>query len=153
LEASAIALDSLVITVDARPSRLADVGFIARQRAGWGEYFAGEDAVWWKMEHNLMSIPRVEITGRAERRVLMRDLVVGACVPEIYLDGVHQRWAEGNITAVAAGLELDGVEVYRGTTTPPEFRSSRAPRPCGAIVLWRKTSTTDGGGSESTHRI
>jgi len=139
LEASAIALDSLVITVDARPSRLADVGFIARQRAGWGDFFAGEDAVGWKIEHNLLSIPRVEVTGRAERRVLIRHPLFGPCIPEVYLDGILQRWAEGNITAVVAGLELDAVEVYRGITTPPEFQSSLASRPCGAIVLWRKT--------------
>jgi hypothetical protein len=58
------------------------------------------------------------------------------CIPEIYLDGVLQRWAQGDVRAVVAGLELEAIEVYPGLQTPPEFQRTGAA--CGAIVLWRK---------------
>jgi hypothetical protein len=36
---------------------------------------------------------------------------------------------------VVTGLEIEGIEIYRGTETPMEFQTLQYP-PCGAIVIW-----------------
>jgi hypothetical protein len=62
---------------------------------------------------------------------------VRVCTPEIYLDRVLQRWANGNVEDVVTGLEIEGIEIYRGTETPMEFQALQYP-PCGAIVIWTR---------------
>jgi hypothetical protein len=52
------------------------------------------------------------------------------------MDGTLQAWADGDIEQVVIGRRIDGMEVYRGMTTPPQF--SNSPLPCGAIVVWTR---------------
>lgn len=139
VRASAIELEPLVIEVDARVSRLEEVGFLRRQRSGWGRYFAGEDADAWRISQIIYSVPGLTLyQGRStvDRRVVFRRGRF-TCTPEIYLDGVFQRWAGGDVQSVVLGLEIEGIEIYRGITTPPEFVST-GDRPCGAIVIWTR---------------
>jgi hypothetical protein len=139
LEANPIVLDSMVITATVERSRLGIVGFTERQRRGWGHFFEGEDAEAWRIRHVLSRVPGLRIQqGRSafDLRVTFRR-GVRVCTPEIYLDRVLQRWANGNVEDVVTGLEIEGIEIYRGTETPMEFQALQYP-PCGAIVIWTR---------------
>jgi hypothetical protein len=138
LRVAAIPLDSVVVTVYRRRTRLEEVGFLERRRRGFGYFFADEEADAWKIDQILAGIARVEVrwTSATNQKVFM-SFAGRLCIPEIYVDGVLQRWAEGDVRLAIAGLDIAAVEVYRGTETPGEFQQS-AYRPCGAIVIWRK---------------
>jgi hypothetical protein len=140
LAQSALRLDSLVITAQVHATQLVRVGFHDRARRGFGHFFSGGDVSSSRIGEALYSVPRIMLrqVGSARRRVTIRT-PRGECVPEIYLDGVWQRWAEGDIESVVAGLEIEALEVYRGYITPPEFDyTTDASAPCGAIVVWTR---------------
>lgn len=68
--------------------------------------------------------------GGGGGRLFMR----GNCPPSIYLDG--QRAAAGpvDIDAYVSGADLEAVEIYSASQTPPQFSYGR----CGAVVLWTR---------------
>lgn len=139
LEESPIALEEMVITANVSRSRLGSVGFLERQRRGWGHFFQGDDADAWAIRRMVMSVPGARLQqGRSafDRRVVFRR-GIRECSPEIYLDRVLQRWAGGNVEDVVSGLDVEAVEIYRGTETPMEFQTLQYP-PCGAIVIWTR---------------
>jgi len=139
LEQSPIALDSLVITANVARSRLGIVGFHERQRRGWGHFFEGDEAGAGGIRRMVHSVPGARLSqGRSgfDLRVTFRR-GINVCVPEIYLDRVLQRWANGNVEEVVTGLDIAGVEIYRGTETPGEFQTRQYPV-CGAIVIWTR---------------
>jgi hypothetical protein len=138
LSASAIALDSIEVVVRPRLSHLQRVGFLERQKRGFGYFFAGEDIDAWRVDQALLSVPFVTVrlvgaglATRATMRVAGR-----ACVPDIYVDGVRQVGSDGDVRQVVTGLELAAMEVYRGSSVPVEFRRSMSA--CGVIVIWRQ---------------
>jgi hypothetical protein len=142
LRASALVLDSLVITATARPTRLAAAGYFDRERRGWGRFFREEDMA-VRMEEIVMSVPGYEIQQNTRppftgRRVMVRSFRGGYCQPEIWVDGMHEAWAEGDILAAVRGRDIEAVEVYRGLATPAEFLRRIELRPCGAIVVWTR---------------
>jgi hypothetical protein len=139
LEESAIALEEMVITANVSRSRLGSVGFLDRQRRGWGHFFQGDDADAWGIRRMVASVPGARFQqgrGAFDRRVVFRR-GVRDCSPEIYVDRVLQRWAGGNVEDVVTGLDIEGIEIYRGTETPMEFQTLQYP-PCGAIVIWTR---------------
>lgn len=142
LAASPIAVDSLVVTVSARATRLGRAGFFERERRGWGSFFSGGDVEITPVRHLLLSVPQVEVhQGRSafDRRIVFRS---GGrrCVPAIFVDGFEQKWAEGRVEEALVGLRVGALEVYRGHQTPSEFMtlSRFETRPCGAIVIWTR---------------
>ena len=136
LRPNAIALDSLVINVKARPARLEQVGFLRRQRSGWGHHFTDDLDDSWSIRQVLQRVPRLYFAGSAGRIVVMRD-GRRSCIPEIYVDGFRQGWASGDIEMAVAALDVEAIEVYRGMETPLEFASGGM-RTCGAIVIWTR---------------
>jgi hypothetical protein len=137
LRANPIALDSLVITVKARVTRLEQVGFLRRQRSGRGHYFTGKEADAWRIRHAVQSIPRMFFTGPFGRTIMIRDWR-GSCIPEIYVDGHSFGVLDGDLEQATSGLEIEAIEVYRGLETPAEFAFRAMMRPCGAIVIWTR---------------
>jgi hypothetical protein len=98
-------------------------------------------------------------SGGAGYRLRMTG-VRGMCTPDVYLDGLPMQGGEGPASAaVEEGasslypvrtasegaaqpryatipiLDLEGVEIYRGRSAPPE---GYWPSDCGIILLWRK---------------
>lgn len=136
LEPDPIALEGLRIEAEARVTRLDEVGFHRRQLRGAGNHYAGEDAEAWKVPQLLQNLPSTNVRGGTGRFVTFR-VRGGDCVPDIYLDGILQRWAEGEFAAVTEGMPIEAIEVYRGAETPPEFRI-RPVLPCGAILFWTR---------------
>lgn len=139
LEQSPIALDSIVITASVTRSRLGIVGFHERQRRGWGHFFEGDEAEAGRIRRMVRTVPGARLSqGRSgfDLRVTFRR-GVNVCIPEIYLDRVLQRWANGNVEEVVTGLDIVGVEIYRGIETPGEFQTFQYPV-CGAIVIWTR---------------
>jgi hypothetical protein len=137
LRPNAIALDSLVINVKARPARLEEVGFLRRQRTGWGHHFTSGLDDPWRIRQVLYNVPWLQFAGSSGRIAVM-GTGRRRCIPEIYVDGFRQGWADGDIEMVVAGLDVEGIEVYRGMETPLEFASAAGMRSCGAIVIWTR---------------
>jgi hypothetical protein len=137
LEGGAIRLDSLVITARVRVTQLERVGFNRRARHGFGHFFLPGEVESGRIREAIYSVPRLELAqmGPARRQVVLRT-ARGSCVPAIYMDGTLQAWADGHIEQVVIGRRIDGMEVYRGMTTPPQFSNSFLP--CGAIVVWTR---------------
>ncbi len=138
---SAVALDSLVVEVQIRVPYLAQVGFFERERRGLGSHYSGVDLERWTAAQVVRMSPGVQYTASGtshfQRAVILR--VNGRrCTPPIFLDGIRQMWAGGNVEAVVSGVPIAAVEVYRGIETPPEFLIPAQIRPCGAVVLWRE---------------
>ncbi len=78
-----------------------------------------------------VTVERTSATrGGGGGHLLMR----GSCPPSIYLDG--QRAAAGpvDIDAYVSGADLEAVEIYSASQTPPQFSYGR----CGAVVLWTR---------------
>jgi hypothetical protein len=138
LEAGAIRLDSLVITADVRTTQLERVGFHRRARLGFGHFFSGDEVTRGRVREAIYSVPRLEFVqmGRGgSRRVVFRGARF-TCTPGIYVDGIRQNWADGDIEQVVIGREIEAMEVHRGMTTPAEFTVGYPP--CGAIVVWTR---------------
>jgi hypothetical protein len=137
LRQRAIELDSLTVTVRARRSLLEEAGFVHRQERGFGHFFVDEEVESWRLIQTIRNVPglNVRTTGAFSRITI--DRLGRECVPEIYLDNVLQRAAEGDLTAVIAGTDIAAMEVHRGINTPPQFKYGPG-RPCGAIVIWRR---------------
>lgn len=138
LEADAIRLDALVITAEVRITQLERVGFHRRARHGFGRFFTADEVSSGRIREAIYSVPRLEIinAGRAGSRMVVFRGARETCIPAIYLDGIHQKWANGDIEQVVIGRTIEAMEIHRGITTPPEF--SVGPRPCGAIVVWTR---------------
>ena len=134
-----IVLDSLVVTVDVRIGRLQQNGVLERERRGWGYQFYGDEVDGWEVRQVLQRVPAVQmVQGRSafDLRVAFRR-PRGLCRPEIFLDGIRQPFADGDLQSVVGGMDLEAVEVYRGNEVPMEFLTRQYP-PCGVILLWTR---------------
>lgn len=141
LQTDAIALDSLVIVAHVRATQLQRAGFYDRARRGFGKFFAGDDISTATLREALYSVPGfdfMQTSGGTTRRLMVRTFRGDLCVPEIYLDGMRQSWANGEIESVVGGIDIEAMEVYRGNSTPAEFTHGLGFAPCGAVVLWRR---------------
>jgi hypothetical protein len=139
LKPGAVRLDSLIITARARATSLEYVGFHMRARRGVGHFFSGDEISSHIIREALYTVPRLELIqmGTSTRRIMVRGRD-GYCVPEIYLDGTRQAWADGDIEEVVGGIDIEAMEVYRGYATPAEFWRTPRHVPCGAIVVWSR---------------
>lgn len=138
LESGAIRLDSLIITAEVRTTQLERVGFHRRARLGFGRFFSADEVSAGRIREAIQAVPRLEFVnvGRGgSRRVIFRGARF-ICSPAIYVDGIRQAWAEGDIEQVVVGRQIEAMEVYRGMTTPPEFTVGYPA--CGAIVVWTR---------------
>jgi hypothetical protein len=61
-------------------------------------------------------------------------VLVRGCAPAVFLDGMYIPEGASDVSILARPSEVAGIEVYRGTDTPPEFQKGG----CGALVIWTK---------------
>lgn len=141
LQTDAIALDSLVIVAQVRATQLQRAGFYDRARRGFGKFFSGDEISTATLREALFSVPGfdfMQTSGGTTRRLMVTTFSGGLCVPEIYMDGVRQSFANGEVENVVGGVDIEAMEVYRGNSTPAEFTHGIGFAPCGAVVLWRR---------------
>ena len=133
-----------------RPPVIAD--FLERARRQNGGTFITRDEIErrqpFRITDLLAGVPGVEVAtvpgvGRENRVVRMARTPGRVCPVQVFVDGVFaSRIGESPVDDLASPTELEGIEVYRGTsTTPPEFLTADAR--CGVIALWTRRGSTD----------
>jgi hypothetical protein len=118
-------------------------GFQQRRRSGLGRYITPEDI---RRRHPLYltdllrTMPGIFLQYDADsfsRQLMMRGSGRGFCTPTIYLDGMQMfSFDAGDLDLLVRPEDITGVEVYSGTTAPPQFQ--RAFSGCGSIVVWTR---------------
>ena len=145
LEVELTTVDRLMDTIRIVAQRVNSVdleGFERRRRTTDGVFFDAETArrrAPFSVFQLLREVPSLRIEGLGlERRILMRagDSFFGGCSPAFFLNGI-QMPAEllVDLDVFVLPEELQGMEVYRGTNVPGEFRNFTD---CGAVVVWTK---------------
>jgi hypothetical protein len=141
LQTHAIALDSLVIVAHVRATQLQRAGFYDRARRGFGKFFSGDEISTATLREAIHTVPGFDFMQSSRgtaRQLMVRTFRGTLCVPEIYMDGMRQSYANGDVESVVGGVEIEAMEVYRGNSTPAEFTHGVGFAPCGAVVLWRR---------------
>jgi hypothetical protein len=141
LQTHAIALDSLVIVAHVRATQLQRAGFYDRARRGFGKFFSGDEISTATLREAIYTVPGFDFMQSSRgtaRQLMVRTFRGTLCVPEIYLDGMRQSHANGEVESVVGGVDIEAMEVYRGNSTPAEFTHGVGFAPCGAVVLWRR---------------
>ena len=116
--------------------------FYARRRSGMGRYLAR-----WEIEalqpltvaDLLQRFPAVQVLEGSFGRtgIQISRGRVGACNPELYLDGVPMLVdADFNINSFVQPFVLEGIEVYTGPSEAPIQYLGRST--CGVILIWTR---------------
>ncbi len=161
LSASGVETEKMVAVVErnGRSEILEDAGFYDRQKMGPGLFYTRADFAERKAESVsafLRTVPGMRAVERGPGRTAVvsgRGGVV--CLPRIFVDGTSV--ATADIDVVATPRDLEGMEVYRGSSeVPVQYGGMRTP--CGAIVMWLRLELDgpvdeadqprDGGGGE-----
>lgn len=142
IEFTLVSLRQMMDTVQVVSQRLyasERSGFSDRRKTATGTYF---DAA-YVARHRLRDLndllrraPGVRVTSaRIGQRITMQG-AGGECVPTLYIDRARvESTVLGDLAAVLPVIEVEGLEVYRPASVPPEFSS---PTGCGVIVLWTR---------------
>lgn len=127
------------IRVTASRLRLEGTGFDERRRIGMGRYFTAEDFIRRGLIYTSdlflsMSGIRMDRSSLGEMHLRMRG-IFGACTPHVYINGSHMRgFSASDIDSFVSPREIAAIEVYHGTSVPPEFQPEV--NGCGSIVIW-----------------
>ncbi len=142
-------MDPVLVTAR-RTAALDKVGFARRQRSGGG-YFVGPDRL-AKMRPNeltdiLRTIPglRVEYGQGGETVTTTRgatSLTGRSCVQYYVDDMPWQAGDAGDVNMFVSAREVVAVEVYHGTSTPPQYTGLGMGN-CSVIVLWTRMRIRD----------
>ncbi|MDT8342013.1 MAG: carboxypeptidase regulatory-like domain-containing protein [Longimicrobiales bacterium] len=160
LAPEAVALEGVVVSVEARNPRLDDVGFYQRQRTSIGRFVDRVDLQldgYVKMSDALMRLGGVlrqvdmaSVTLDTTRRYLtFRGARFGGnngCLPAIYVDGAVVRFPrliqDGGLDSsyptldeIVRAFDVEAVELYDGPSSGPAQYVQSQP-PCGSIVVW-----------------
>jgi hypothetical protein len=123
-----------------RERGLNDVGFADRKRTGMGYYL---DADQLKMRQTtqfsdmLRTVPgvRVQPAGNGTNVITSSRDPMGGCVT-FYVDGSPwQQMTPGDLDTYVRPEEVAALEVYNGSTTPPQFQQP-GQSGCTTIVIW-----------------
>lgn len=142
LALEAIAMEPVVVT-STRRSRLDSNGFFDRRRTLSGRFITRDDIEARRpmyLADLLRTVPSLRVTPMANGQ---GSVITGrgGCFPTYYLDGV--RLVESaSLDMFLPPSDLEGVEVYGSSATPPQYQGSR----CGTVVMWTRTP----GGSAAT---
>lgn len=122
-----------------RERAMDDVGYAQRKRAGQGWYMDG-DQIKNRNALNfsdvLRSAPGLRITHYMGRQMIenSRDPVNG-CV-NVWVDGtMWQQLEPGDVDDFVKPWEVAAIEVYSGTTTPPQYQQTGRGG-CGTVLAW-----------------
>ena len=115
-------------------------GFEKRRKTGFGTYF-DEAAIKRRSPYDaysmLYGIPSLQVVSRGFDRVVLMRSPTGACVPNLFIDGMRMSTdLLGQLDVLVQPQELAAMEVYRSGNVPAEFFTFDN---CGAIVIWTKT--------------
>jgi len=135
-------LEAMLDTVRVTASRLATdrTGFAQRSRTGHGHYVSPEDIA----KRNAIrtsdlfhTIPGVRVAQSGSDAQLTMRGTTGSCVPMVYLDGHRMEGlSAGDIDSFVRPETIKGIEVYSGSTAPPQFHPGMSG--CGSIVIWTR---------------
>ena len=130
-----------VVRVQAQRERgLSDVGFADRKKTGMGYYV---DADQLKMRQTvqfsdmLRTVPgiRVQPGGNGTNVITSSRDPTGGCVT-FYVDGAPwQQMTPGDLDTYVRPEEVAALEVYNGSTTPPQFQQPGMTG-CTTVVIW-----------------
>jgi len=134
---------SPVEVVSRRDEGLQKVGFLDRKRNSAGGYFIGTDAIEkrnaMKFSDILRTTPglRVQEQNGQAMVVSTRSSQGNGCVM-MYVDGAQwQQLDPGDLDSFVQPNEVAAIEVYTGTSAPPQFSSPG--QNCASVVVWTKT--------------
>ena len=148
-----IELPALVVT--ARSNKLIDAGFYERRESGLpGQFLTRADIEHYqprgftdlferiKSTHVVYAGPGQRIIRFRRWPTMSRGVNPDGCVPDVYIDGTlvgaissldNIYMARLDDYDILPPLEIEGVEVYVGATTPLQYRNS-----CGVILVWTR---------------
>jgi hypothetical protein len=140
-------LDPVLVTAR-RNYALEKDGFVARQRSGWGRYFTHADIERRNPQYltdMLTALPGIRIDhrpggasirGQSVTSILGAGRSGGNC-PTVWVDGKQWRTIEpGDIDHFVSPREIAGLEVYRPSEAPAQFRGIND---CITIVVWTQS--------------
>lgn len=150
-----VALDSMVVSVEARDRSLASVGFYGRRDLGRGHFLEREDIERVAVEDITDAMRRVPgfrvvdpaVTLAAPTALLNPEILVrrggGYCSPTLYVDGhiVALGSARNGGEAVRPDdfvepADVEALEIYtRPADTPPRYESTGG---CGVVLIWTR---------------
>lgn len=127
----------------ARPSDRERAGFMERSRSGVGRYLTPDDIA--RRQPIVTSdlfrmVPGVRLdvdTTGFDKQLMVRGGQAKWCQSAIYVNGHHMTgFTAGDIDSMLRPNEIAGIEVYAGTSVPPQFQQAFSA--CGSIVIWMK---------------
>lgn len=143
LEARAVPVEELVVTVEPEVPVGKLVGFYRRMTRGPGHFITREEIVERGASQPTELLRRVPGLNVGADRFGSAPVTMGrrtGCVPEYFVDGARAPFF--NIDNLRSA-DLAGIEVYRGTSeVPSQFRSRSR---CGAIIIWTRDPSRSGG--------
>jgi hypothetical protein len=148
ISTSEVALEPLTVkaTTEApRSARLDREGFYTRQQMHVGSFITREQIERRRPLHStetLRGIPgvRVQALGGTTHSVALMTRKDGGCLPLLMVDNIVMPADEFDLQIVPNDIE--GIEVYRGTSEIPGRYMSLA-SPCGLIVVWSRDGEPD----------
>lgn len=145
---STVQLGEIVVEGRRMDNSLWRSGFYERERRGSGTFFGPE---YLRNNHApigalLQTAPRVQVARSHSGAAIAYGIMPNnrQCALNVFLDGVHIRWANdvGVDQLVSNRDDLLAVEIYpRLTQVPPELAakvSMTRETECGAVALWTK---------------
>jgi hypothetical protein len=129
------------VKVEAQENKaLSDIGYLSRKQSGMGRFYDGN-----QINHESMSFsdvmridPSLRITPTGDGRTYsISDArnAAGGCV-NYWVDGSPwEQMSPGDIDGYVRPQEIVAIEVYHGSTAPPQFTKA-GQSSCAAIVVW-----------------
>jgi hypothetical protein len=125
------------------------------QRSGFGQFVAAEDiedARYRRPSDIFRSMPGIRVVpGAPGRGPGVR--MAGGCVPAIFVDGSHvnRMSIHESVDDFITVLDIEGVEVYRGSAGSPGHYHD--PAGCGLVLVWTRTELHEPGSGLPWRRI
>lgn len=138
-----LALEPLTVTARRQPPRLQALernGFYDRERQGFGSFLVREDmARAREMSDALRSLPGVRAIPTANNKYqIVMSRAGGQCNPRILIDNVPVPGGQV-IDDVIDPMDVEAVEVYRGSAQVPVMWGGSGGGACGVIAIWTRT--------------
>lgn len=146
----AFEIEGLLVSVEQRSSRLADMGFYDRRDSGTGTFLDGEEIAAQlpsSLEEILRPIPGVRIAHTVTTRGGRPVVVIRGCLPAIYIDGVQARRGTPfeskpdrepvYLSDLVNPEDIEGIEVYTSPAElPAQYGGTGAE--CGVLLVWTR---------------
>lgn len=142
LEPDPVKLDSLTVTTTSEV--LKQAGFFERRTRGLGVFFTRAQIESRHPTHfsDLLSgVPgmRMEVDAKGIARARIRGLntISSTCNPTYFLDGVPADLQDIGVNVVPI-RDIEGVEIYRGSSEIPSQWDAAGASVCGTVLVWTR---------------